>query len=117
MPHNHCKLVEGNFVPYQKNSLISKFFLQLGWVEEIGFGFANVYKWLPLYQKKATIEFNEEEVFTATVTLDFTKQVVDKQQNHKSKLKDKNKAASSTESVGKKWPESKGKRVEARPYV
>jgi len=26
-----------------------------------------------LYQKKAKIEFNEEEVFTATVTFDFAK--------------------------------------------
>jgi predicted HTH transcriptional regulator len=118
VPHNHGKLVEGNFVPYQKNPLISKFFLQLGWVEEIGSGFANVHKWLPLYQKKAKIEFNEEEVFTATVTLDFANILDYHKQSKQPKLKDKNRSESEGKKVASQpesRPESKGKKVESQP--
>jgi len=48
-PHWQGRLDPKSLVPYQRNPLISKFFLQLGWVEEIGSGLLNVQKYLPHY--------------------------------------------------------------------
>jgi ATP-dependent DNA helicase RecG len=55
--------------PHQKNPLISKFFLQLGWVEEIGTGIYNINKYLPLYSPGRKASFMEDVIFTTTIPI------------------------------------------------
>jgi ATP-dependent DNA helicase RecG len=49
--------------------LISKFFLQLGWVEEIGTGIYNINKYLPLYSPGRKAYFMEDVIFTTTIPI------------------------------------------------
>ncbi len=56
-----------NYFPHQKNPLISKFFLQLGWVEEIGSGIYNINRYLPLYSSDRKASFMEDVIFTTTI--------------------------------------------------
>lgn len=56
----------------------------------------------PCIKKKSQTEFNEEEVFTATVTFDFAKQLDDSNLGIRFNLKETSR------------PESKGKKVESR---
>jgi ATP-dependent DNA helicase RecG len=58
-----------NYYPYQKNPLISKFFLQLGWVEEIGTGIYNINKYLPFYSPGRKASFMEDVIFTTTIPI------------------------------------------------
>ncbi|MCP5046035.1 MAG: AAA family ATPase [bacterium] len=58
-----------NYYPHQKNPLISKFFLQLGWVEEIGSGIYNINKYLPLYSPGRKAHFVEDVIFTTTIPI------------------------------------------------
>lgn len=69
IPRTHGLLTSQTVVPFQKNPHLSRFFLQLGWVEEVGSGMANVEKWLPLYNAKGRVEFFEDETFTTRVWL------------------------------------------------
>ncbi len=81
IPHQPGLLQPGVSAPFQKNPLISKFFLQMGWVEEIGSGLINVNKYLPLYAPGGSAEFIEGDSFktivhlTAQATLQATPQV------------------------------------------
>lgn len=58
-----------NYYPHQKNPLISKFFLQLGWVEEIGTGIYNINKYLPFYSPGRKAHFMEDVIFTTTIPI------------------------------------------------
>ncbi len=58
-----------NVYPHQKNPLISKFFLQLGWVEEIGSGIYNINRYLPLYSPGRNASFVEDNIFTTTIPI------------------------------------------------
>jgi ATP-dependent DNA helicase RecG len=63
IPFKKGPLNVNDFIPYQKNPLISKFFLQLGWVEEIGSGLININKYFPLYAPAGSFELIEDEYF------------------------------------------------------
>jgi len=69
IPHFSGLLQPGLSTPFQKNPLISKFFLQLGWVEEIGSGLFNVNKYLPLYAPTGSAEFVEGDRFVTVIRL------------------------------------------------
>ncbi|HLP62828.1 MAG TPA: RNA-binding domain-containing protein, partial [Candidatus Deferrimicrobium sp.] len=58
-----------DYLPNQKNPIISKFFLQLGWVEEIGSGIYNIKKYLPFYTPGRKAIFNEDIVFTTIIPI------------------------------------------------
>lgn len=68
-PRHKGLLTPKNSIPFQKNPLISKFFLQLGWVEEIGSGLINVTEYLPIYRKGAHVEFMEDDIFRVIIHL------------------------------------------------
>lgn len=51
------------FQPFPKNPLISKFFIELGWAEEIGSGVKNIHKYLPIYADGNLPVFIEEDSF------------------------------------------------------
>ena len=58
-----------NFSPYPKNPTISKFFVQLGRVEELGSGLINVVKYLPIYSPGSKPQFIEDHVFKTIIPI------------------------------------------------
>jgi ATP-dependent DNA helicase RecG len=74
-PHGEGQLSLENFTPYSKNPLISKFFMQLGRVEELGSGFMNVHKYLGYYTPKKKPQFIEGVRFRTVIPLDETRVV------------------------------------------
>ena len=74
IPHWRGRIDPSSVVPFQKNPLLSKMFLQLGWVEEIGSGLMNVMKYLPLYTRSGHAEILEDEDFRVIVFLEATEQ-------------------------------------------
>jgi len=58
-----------NFLPFPKNPTISKFFVQLGRVEELGSGIINVERYLKLYSPNSKPEFVEDYVFKTTIPI------------------------------------------------
>jgi len=69
VPAYHGRITPDTSIPNQKNPLISKFFLQMGWVEEVGSGLINVTKYLPYYASGSWAEFIEDEVFSTIIHL------------------------------------------------
>ena len=69
IPHWGGNFDPDTIVPFQKNPLISKMFLQLGWVEEIGSGLMNVKKYLPRYAPQGSFTVRESDIFSVTVYL------------------------------------------------
>ncbi|MDY0078372.1 MAG: hypothetical protein RBR87_13985 [Bacteroidales bacterium] len=59
------------FSPYPKNPNIRKFFVALGWADEIGSGIRNTNKYLPLYIPGAKPIFSEDYKFTTIIPLLF----------------------------------------------
>lgn len=59
------------FSPYPKNPNIRKFFVALGWADEIGSGIRNTNKYLPLYIPGAKPVFSENDTFTTIIPLLF----------------------------------------------
>ena len=68
-PYYYGKIDIKNFHPYPKNPLISKFFMQLGRVEEIGSGILNVTKYLKHYYPGAEPEFIDGDIFKAIIPI------------------------------------------------
>lgn len=60
-----------NFSPYPKNPTISKFFVQLGRVEELGSGLINIVKYLPIYSPGSNPQFIEDHVFKTIIPIKF----------------------------------------------
>jgi len=59
-----------NFSPFPKNPTISKFFVQLGRVEELGSGIINVERYLNLYSPGSRADFIEGYVFRTIIPLE-----------------------------------------------
>ncbi len=57
-----------NFSPYPKNPTIAKFFKEIGWVDELGSGVRNIYKYNKIYSG-ADPEFIEADVFNTIIPL------------------------------------------------
>ncbi len=70
IPHWGGNFDPDTIVPFQKNPLISKMFLQLGWVEKIGSGLLNVKKYLPRYAPQGSFRVRESDIFSVTVYLE-----------------------------------------------
>ncbi|TYR36877.1 HTH domain-containing protein [Sphingobacterium phlebotomi] len=58
-----------NFTPYPKNPVIARFFKEIGWVDELGSGVRNVYKYTPIYTPGAQPLFIEGDVFKTVIPL------------------------------------------------
>ena len=67
-PHGNGAIDPSSFSPYPKNPTIAKFFKEIGWVDELGSGVRNVYKYSLLYSG-AKPAFIEGDVFKATIPL------------------------------------------------
>ena len=57
-----------DFSPYPKNPKIAKFFKKIGWVDELGSGVRNIYKYNKIYSG-ADPEFIEGDVFKTIIPL------------------------------------------------
>jgi len=69
-PHGQGLLVPDNFIPFPKNPVISKFFMQMGRAEELGSGVLNVNKYLKHYIPGAKPQFQEGVAFKIIIPLD-----------------------------------------------
>ena len=67
-PHGNGIIDLENFSPYPKNPTIAKFFKEIGWVEELGSGVRNIYKYNMIYSGAEPI-FIEEDVFKTIIPL------------------------------------------------
>ncbi len=67
-PHGNGIIDPENFSPYPKNPTIAKFFKEIGWVDELGSGVRNIYKYNKIYAG-AEPEFIEGDVFKTIIPL------------------------------------------------
>ncbi len=67
-PHGNGIIDPENFSPYPKNPTIAKFFKEIGWVDELGSGVRNIYKYNRIYSG-ADPEFIEGDVFKTIIPL------------------------------------------------
>lgn len=68
--HGNGAIDPANFSPYPKNSIIAKFFKEIGWVDELGSGVRNTHKFLELYTPGATPTFTEGDVFEMIIPME-----------------------------------------------
>ncbi len=67
-PHGNGIIDPEDFSPYPKNPKIAKFFKEIGWVDELGSGVRNIYKYNKIYSG-ADPEFIEGDVFKTIIPL------------------------------------------------
>ena len=67
-PHGNGIIDPEDFSPYPKNPKIAKFFKEIGWVDELGSGVRNIYKYNKIYSG-ADPEFIEGNVFKTIIPL------------------------------------------------
>jgi ATP-dependent DNA helicase RecG len=65
-----------NVIPHPKNPTLSDCFRQLGWVEDLGSGVRNMYKYCPTYVNGSFPRMEEADVFRLTIR--YEKENVDK---------------------------------------
>lgn len=68
-PHGSGNIDPANFSPYPKNPIIAKLFKEIGWVDELGSGIRNTYKYTELYTPGAKPTFTEGDVFEIIIPL------------------------------------------------
>ncbi len=86
-PHGSGNIDPSNFSPYPKNPMIAKFFKELGWVDELGSGVRNTFKYGTLYTPNTKPAFIEGDIFKAIIPLEKSA----KKEHPKQKNKQKNK--------------------------
>ncbi len=67
-PNGNGIIDPDNFSPFPKNPTIAKFFKEIGWVDELGSGVRNIYKYNKIYSGAEPI-FIEGDVFKTTIPL------------------------------------------------
>jgi len=75
-PNGSGPIQINNFVPFPKNPTISKFFVQLGRVEELGSGIINVNKYLKIYYPGTEAEFIEDHLFRTVVPVVVPRKII-----------------------------------------
>ena len=67
-PHKNGIIDPKDFSPFPKNPTIAKFFKEIGWVEELGSGVRNIYKYNIIYSD-AEPTFIEKDIFKTIIPL------------------------------------------------
>lgn len=67
-PHGNGIIDPDSFSPYPKNPTIAKFFKEIGWVDELGSGVRNIYKYNKIYSG-ADPMFIEGDIFKTLIPL------------------------------------------------
>ncbi|MCK5197166.1 MAG: putative DNA binding domain-containing protein, partial [Spirochaetales bacterium] len=69
-PHNKGFINPDSFTPFSKNPTLMKFFVQLGWVDELGSGVVNVNRFHKLYSPGSSAPvFEEGGIFKVVIPL------------------------------------------------
>ncbi|MDW3666860.1 MAG: putative DNA binding domain-containing protein, partial [Nitrososphaeraceae archaeon] len=68
-PHGNGRLLPESFLPFSKNPIIAKFFIQLGRVDELGSGVINVYRYLKDYSPGREPQFIEDKIFKTIIPI------------------------------------------------
>ncbi len=66
--HGNGIIDPDNFSPFPKNPTIAKFFKEIGWVDELGSGVRNIYKYNKIYSGSEPV-FIEDDVFKTIIPL------------------------------------------------
>lgn len=74
-PHGEGPIDPANFVPFPKNPLVAKFFIQLGRVEELGSGILTTSRLAKEYADKGKAVFIEGGTFTTIIPLPHIKAI------------------------------------------
>ncbi|MDR0798165.1 MAG: putative DNA binding domain-containing protein [Dysgonamonadaceae bacterium] len=67
IPNVMGAITPDNVMPRAKNPAIDNFFRQLGWVEDLGSGIRNLYKYCPMYVPGSFPDMEENDVFQLTI--------------------------------------------------
>ena len=67
-PNGYGEMNPNNFSPFSKNPIISKFFHEIGLADELGSGFKNLTKYVPLYSGGSP-QMVEGNIFTITIPI------------------------------------------------
>jgi len=67
IPYMMGRITPENLKPYTKNPTLFAFFKQLHWVEDLGSGVRNMYKYCPIYVKGTMPLLEEDDIFRQTV--------------------------------------------------
>ncbi len=71
-----------NFTPYPKNPVVARFFKEIGWVDELGSGVRNIYKYCSIYTPLTQPVFIEGDIFKTIIPLT-ARRVEDKMTDNK----------------------------------
>lgn len=75
-PHIMGTIDPNNFPPLPKNPMITKLFKEIGWVDELGSGVRNTFKFCELYNPDAMPEFIEGDTFRAIIPLESSEKII-----------------------------------------
>ncbi|MGL5616261.1 MAG: RNA-binding domain-containing protein [Sarcina sp.] len=67
-PNRHGEIDPESFSPFPKNPIIAKVFKEIGWVDELGSGVRNIYKYSKIYSGKNP-SLIEEDIFKIIIPL------------------------------------------------
>jgi ATP-dependent DNA helicase RecG len=69
IPYQMGRITLANLKPHSKNPVIAAFFKQIHWVEDLGSGVRNMYRYLPVYVKDKNVQpvMEEDDVFKLIV--------------------------------------------------
>ena len=67
-PHRHGFINPDNFSPFPKNPIIARVFKEIGWVDELGSGVRNIYKYSKLYSGEEP-KLIEEDIFKIIIPI------------------------------------------------
>ena len=67
IPHTFGQITPDNVIPHPKNPTIAGFFREIGWMDDLGSGIRNMYKYCPIYVKGALPFMEEGDLFKLTI--------------------------------------------------
>ena len=67
IPYMVGRITPENLKPHTKNPTLFSFFKQLHWVEDLGSGVRNMYKYCPIYVKGSAPMMEEDDIFRQTI--------------------------------------------------
>ena len=79
IPQTMGLITPENVLPYPKNPTIANFFREIGWMDDLGSGIRNMYKYCPIYVKGTLPVMEEGDLFKLTVRYEKENDVVNTQ--------------------------------------
>ena len=67
IPQTNGLITPDNVIPFPKNPTIASFFREIGWMDDLGSGIRNMYKYCPIYVKGSLPVMEEGDLFKLTI--------------------------------------------------